>query len=169
MVAAYEKGITIMTNIRLIAVGAVVAAGAAGTAALTTGTATAGTPTSGSFTVRAHHGSDTNIDLGKSGFSAGDQDLFTGALTRDGKHVGALTGQCTTVHVGRTADQLCTFDLTLGASQIATSGAVRAGQAGPGTFTLPIVGGTGRYRHAGGQITVTASNGATIPITVSLR
>jgi allene oxide cyclase-like protein len=162
-----------MTSIRSITTGAVagaIAAAALGAVVLTAGTASARTPESGTFTVRAHQGTDTNLDQGKPGFSAGDQDLFTGLLTRKGEHVGRVTGTCTTVSVGATAaNQLCEFDLQFGSSQIATSGAVRAGQAGPGTFHLPIVGGTGRYRHARGQIAVTATNGSSFPITVSLR
>jgi Dirigent-like protein len=162
-----------MTSTRSIVAGTVltVVAAGGGTFIATTGTAAAAsTPASGTFTVRAHHGGDTNIDLGKPGFSAGDQDLFHTSLTRNGRQVGRLTGSCTTVSVtASNDDQLCEFDLTFGTSQIATSGAVRAGQAGPGTFRLPIVGGTGRYRHARGQITVAASNGPVFPIRVSLR
>jgi hypothetical protein len=169
---AQEEEVITMTRIRSISTGVVagtIAAAAVGAVALTTGTASARTPASGTFTVRAHHGGDTNIDLGKPGFSAGDQDLFHTSLTRNGRQVGRLTGSCTTISVtASNDDQLCEFDLTFGTSQIATSGAVRAGQAGPGTFRLPIVGGTGRYRHAHGQITVTASNGPVLPITVSL-
>ena len=68
-----------MTTINTIITGAsLVAAGAAAAATLAaTGTASAGTAaSSGTFTVRAHHGSATSIDLGKTGFSAGDEDLL---------------------------------------------------------------------------------------------
>ena len=137
------------------------------------GSASAGTTPAdraGSFTVRAHHGTDSSLDLGKAGFSAGDQDLFTGALTRNGKHAGRLVGSCTTVRVGRsTADQLCEFVLHLGRAQITASGSVSSTQRGPGTFALPVLGGTGRFQGAAGQIAVTATNGRTFPITVSLR
>jgi D-alanyl-D-alanine carboxypeptidase len=156
------------------AVVAVLAAGVGTLAGLTAvDSASAGTPSaaaSGSFTVRAHHGTDSSVDLGKTGFSAGDQDLFTGALTRHGKHVGRVVGTCTTVRVGRsTADQLCEFVLHLGAAQITATGSVSSTQHGPGTFALPVVGGTGRYRDAHGQIAVIATNGKSFPITVSLH
>jgi hypothetical protein len=161
-----------MSTARSIIAAAGLAAAAAATVAVvtTTSSAAAGTPSSGTFTVHAHHLSDTNVDLGKPGFSAGDQDVFVDRLGRDGQNVGWLAGSCTTVRVGRSsADQLCEFVLHLGTSQITSSGAVRAGQNGPGTFTVPILGGTGRYRGAVGQIAITAANGnSAVPITVSL-
>jgi hypothetical protein len=153
----------------LIAVGvAGVAAATAGTVVVA-GTASASTPASGTFTVRAHHQSDTHLDLGTKGFGAGDQDLFTGPLTRGGRRVGWLAGSCTVARVGRnSADQLCEFVLHLGAAQITAEGAVRAGQNGPGLFTLPVLGGTGRYRGASGQVAVTPTDGPSLPIKVSL-
>jgi hypothetical protein len=168
-----------MNTIRSTIAAAAVLAGSVGTVAAltTTDSATAGTSGGSSaaagradFTVRAHQGSDTSIDNGKDGFSAGDQDLFAGALTRDGKHVGRMVGTCQTARVGSTtADQLCEFVLHLGHGQITASGSVSSAAKGPGTFTLAILGGTGRYRDAAGQIAVTATNGKTFPIRVSLR
>ena len=162
-----------MSTIRTLITGATVVGAGAGAAAVlaATGSASAGTAAaSGSFTVRAQHGSDASLDLGASGFSAGDQDLFTGALTRHGHHAGRLVGTCTTVRAGgSTADQLCEFVLKLGRGQITASGTVSSGQSGPGTFVLPILGGTGPYHDAGGQIAVTATNGSSFPIQVSLR
>jgi hypothetical protein len=152
---------------------AVLAAGVGTIAALTTtDAASAGTASarSTSFTLKSHQGTDTNVDLGDTGFSAGDQDYFTGALTRGGKHVGRLVGSCATARVGAsTADQLCEFTLHLGKAQITAIGSVSSTQSGPGTFVLPIVGGTGRYDSAAGQIAVTATSGKTFPIAVSVR
>ena len=180
-----------MNSIRSLITGAtVVAAGAGAAAALAvTGSAAAGTatgtatgtapatapgtataPSAGSFTLRAHHGSDASLDLGAKGFSAGDQDLFAGPLTRKGHAAGRFVGTCTMARVGhKSADQLCEFVLHLAHGQITASGTVRAGQGGPGTFALAILGGTGRYRAAAGQIAVTPSNGASFPIAVDLR
>ncbi|HEY3528877.1 MAG TPA: hypothetical protein VGK78_06985 [Nocardioides sp.] len=165
-----------MSTIRNLITGVtVVAAGAGATAVLvSTGTASAGTVASSarssatSFTVRVHRGAGTDIDLGRSGFSAGDEDLVVAPLTRGGHHVGRLVGNCTTVRVATTADQLCEFVLHLGRGQITASGALRAGRSGPGTFALPILGGTGRYLGAGGQIAVSSSSGGSFPIQVSL-
>lgn len=151
------------------ACGATVAAGAVVALAMT-GTASASTPpTTGTFTLTAHNGSEANIDLGRRGFGAGDEDLIVSSLTYKRQPVGRLVGNCTAVRVGRTsADSLCEFVLHLGASQLTASGTVRAGRNGPGTFTLPILGGTGRYRSAGGIIAVTATNTSTVPISVSV-
>jgi hypothetical protein len=149
--------------------GTATATAAIAIALATTGSAAASTLGSGTFTVRAHHGSETNVDLGPKGFSAGDEDLTVSPLTAKGHQVGRLVGNCTTARAGRTSvDELCEFVLRIGTSQLTAAGTVRAGQRGPGTFTLPILGGTGRYRGAGGTIAVSAGNGSTIPITVSL-
>lgn len=168
-----------MNTIRsAFAAAAVLAAGVGSVVAVTTtDSASAGTAHGGAaperqtvFTVQTHQGTDAGIDLGKTGFSAGDQDLFTGSVDRHGSRVGHLVGSCTTARVGRsTADQLCEFVLRLGHAQITASGSVSSTAKGPGTFALPIVGGTGRYGGARGQITVTATNGNTVPITISLR
>jgi hypothetical protein len=162
-----------MSTIRSLIAGAAVVSTAAGIGLglAATGSASAGTAaTSGSFLLHAHNATESNIDLGKGGFSAGDQDLMVASLARQGKAVGRLVGNCTTVRVGKaSADQLCEFVLHFGKGQITASGTVRSGQAGPGTFVLPILGGTGRYQGATGQIAVTATNGKSIPIQVTLR
>jgi hypothetical protein len=121
------------------------------------------------FSVRISSGSDKTLDLGRPGFSVGDQDLFTGTIVRDGTHVGHMVGRCTTARVGATtADQVCEWTLSFGDGQISAFGVVVSGQQGPGTFVLPIVGGTRRYAMAAGQLKITASDGA-IPVRVGLR
>ena len=151
-----------------LALGATAFAGALATVVSAT-SASAGTPAGGTFTVIAHHHSESNIDLGRRGFSPGDVDLFTDVLGRGGETVGWLTGSCRVVRVGRSnADQLCEFDIALGPDQLTTTGQVRATHGGPRTFTLPITGGTGRYRGASGEMTITATDGPSLPITISL-
>jgi hypothetical protein len=121
------------------------------------------------FTVHAHQRSATHLDLGRPGVSAGDEDLISGVLTRNGARVGLLAGSCRAVRYRQHgAVQLCEFDLRFGSAQIASAGVVVAGATGPGTFSLPISGGTGRYLGASGQIAVTATSGAALPITVTL-
>jgi hypothetical protein len=121
------------------------------------------------FTVHARNGADTTIDAGRKDFSAGDDDLGTMHLMRAGKSVGWGATDCLTVHVGQShAVQLCTFALHFGKGQIVATGAVRSGQQGPGTFSLAITGGTGRYRNAQGEVLVTATSGNSVPITVEL-
>lgn len=161
-----------MYTIRTFVTGVAVVAAGAGSAAVlaSTGTASAGTAgqSARSFTLVAHHGSDSSIDLGRTGFSAGDEDLFVSPLTRGGTRVGRLVGSCTVVRAARTADQLCEFVLHLGRGQITASGTVRAGQGGPTGFVLPILGGSGRYAGAAGQLSVTPTSGGNLPVQVSL-
>jgi hypothetical protein len=148
-----------------------VAGAGASVALLSGGTASAGTTASSAhtFTVRVHHGSDASIDLGATGFSAGDEDLFVSPVTRAGKPDGRVVGTCTTMRVARTADQLCEFVLHLRGGQITASGTFRSGQSGPGTFQLPILGGTGRYAAASGSLAVSPTSGSSFPIQVTLR
>jgi allene oxide cyclase-like protein len=122
-----------------------------------------------SFTVVAHHLSDTTVDNGRKGFSAGDYDVHTDRLTQSGHRVGWDTGNCLTTRVGaKSSDQTCEFVLHLKHGQIDASGAVRSGRGGPGTFPLAIAGGTGRYADARGEIKITATNGP-VPIAVQVR
>ena len=156
-----------MTTKRTKMIGAV--AGTAVAVAVPMFGAAASTPTTSSFTVWAHHVSDSSLDLGHTGISAGDQDLFLDRLTRGGHAVGQLVGSCTAVAVGQSGvDELCEFVLRFGSAQLTAAGTVHAGPQGPGTFTLPVVGGSGGYRGASGQIEVTATDSSTLPITVSL-
>ena len=157
------------TSIATLAV--VVGVGATVAASTTIGPASAHPATTARrFTVHMHPGHETNLDLGKSGFSAGDQDLMTGSVSGPGKHHGRVAGSCTTLRVGaKTADQLCEFDLRFRDGEIVTRGAVTSTQSGPGTFRLAIVGGTGAYQKAAGQIKVTATDGSAIPVVVRLR
>jgi hypothetical protein len=143
------------------------AAAAAATVPALLGSAAAAAPNE--FTVHAVHGADTTIDAGRTGFSSGDDELATMHLVRAGKAVGWGVTECRTVHVGRQlAEQLCTFALHFGKGQIVATGAVGSGQQGPGTFSLAITGGTGRFRDAQGELLVTATNGGSVPITVEL-
>jgi len=121
-----------------------------------------------SFTVRAHHGTESDLDLGASGFSAGDQSLFVAPLTRSGHAYGRLVGSCTTVRAQATADQLCEFVLHMPQGQITASGTFRSGPAGPGSYSLPVLGGTGRYQRASGQINITSTRTASFPIQIVL-
>lgn len=147
------------------------AAAATVTAALAVPLLTGSAAASGGaqFTVYAVHSSDTSVDAGKPGFSAGDMDVNSAQLIQGGRSAGWETGSCLTTFVGAThADQICHFVLVLNGGQIVADGAVRGGPQGPGTFTLAIVGGTGSYRQARGEIQVTPTAGSRVPFTVSV-
>jgi hypothetical protein len=112
---------------------------------------------------------ETNIDLGKKGFSQGDQELVALDLFRDGKKIGEAGNLCQFVRVTKaSATDLCQVDMSLPKGQITAGGLVTSTPAGPGTFFLAITGGTGAYRTAHGQVKVTATATNEVPITLYL-
>ena len=112
---------------------------------------------------------ETNLDLGKKGFSQGDQEVVALNLFRDGKKTGEAGNLCQFVRVTKaSATDLCQVDMSLPAGQITSSGLVRSTPAGPGTFFLAITGGTGAYQTAHGQVKITATSTNEVPITLYL-
>lgn len=116
------------------------------------------TSTATTLRVVAHRASDQTIDLGRKGFSAGDEDLSVARLTSGGRRVGTFSTICTTVAVGSKATQLCTQSFQLAHGDIEASGAVTSTQAGPSPFDWAITGGTGDYRAARGSVHVIPGN-----------
>ena len=112
---------------------------------------------------------ESSVDLGKKGFSQGDQELVALNLFRDGKKIGEAGNLCQFVRVTRaSAADLCQVDMSLPAGQITAHGLVTSTPAGPGTFFLAITGGTGAYQTAHGQVKITATATNEVPITVYL-
>jgi hypothetical protein len=112
---------------------------------------------------------ETNVDLGKKGFSQGDQELVALNLFRDGKKIGEAGNLCQFVRVTKaSATDLCQVDMSLPAGQITTGGLVTNTPPGPGTFFLAITGGTGAYQTAHGQVKITATTTNQVPITLYL-
>jgi hypothetical protein len=117
----------------------------------------------------AKGGQETSIDLGKKGFSQGDQEIVALSLFRDGKRVGEAGNLCQFVRVTKaSATDLCQVDMSLPQGQLTAHGLVRSTPAGPGTFYLAITGGTGAYQSAHGQVKVTATTTSKVPITLYL-
>jgi len=112
---------------------------------------------------------DLNLDFGKKGFSAGDQEVVADRLFRGGKRVGEDGGVCQTVRATQaSAAQQCVLTLSLPKGQITTQGLVTSTPAGPGTFVLAITGGTGAYKTAHGHMEVTATSTGEVPLTLHL-
>jgi len=112
---------------------------------------------------------ESSIDLGKKGFSQGDQELVALNLFRDGKKIGEAGNLCQFVRVTKaSATDLCQVDMSLPAGQITSGGLVRSTPAGPGTFFLAITGGTGAYQTAHGQVKITATSTNEVPVTLYL-
>ena len=100
----------------------------------------------------------TELDLGKKGFSQGDQTILAYQLFMNGKMVGLLGAACTVVHAagptpGPESHTQCmaTFDLPKGQVTAQAMFPFTILQRAP----FAITGGTGAYRDAGGQGTVT--------------
>lgn len=93
--------------------------------------------------------SGKSVDVGKSGPSRGDYDLFKETLAdQAGVEVGSDRGTCLH-HVGGIACELF-FDV-VGRGTIQTEGFISNGQA---EGSLAITGGTGEFAGAGGHLTV---------------
>lgn len=119
------------------------------------------------FTLRMHSVKDGNVDNKPTGFSAGDDELQATRLTQAGKAVGWETGDCLATSRGKSsADEVCRFIFHIGQGEIVSTGAVRSGKGGPGTFVLAITGGTGPYVGAQGEVSVTAVSHGGVPVTI---
>jgi hypothetical protein len=134
------------------AIGATLVAGT-----LFAATAAGGSSNASTIRVFQHDTSQANLDLGATGESAGDQFLFAGDAfkRKGGTQIGRAAGTCTTMSTGAAGEVLCVVSFSLRDGQIATQGLfVAADLFGGKTLTYPISGGTGRYRHARGEVSV---------------
>lgn len=112
-------------------------------------------------------------DNGRRGPTAGDERTFSQALTEDGKPVGRLDGSTTVVtSAGGLEHRVGTIQFTLTGGTIVASGVYSAA---PGVFVpkggvvRPIVGGTGKYLRATGQVTQTSIAGGEIRNVLEIR
>jgi hypothetical protein len=94
---------------------------------------------------------DPNIDVGAPGLSLGDQVVFSGDLLRDGEAVGRVGVVCTFVSTqnAERVEAQCPGTASLPDGQITIQGVIVNRSL---NFTLPIVGGSGRYDRAQGQV-----------------
>jgi hypothetical protein len=95
------------------------------------------------------------------GPSLGDSNVFSETITQNGKNVGLAGGICTTIKVttkaGKvaTVTQQCVVTASLPKGQLTFQGIATFTNTGPVTTpTFAITGGTGAYRTARGDITV---------------
>jgi hypothetical protein len=142
-----------MKSIRLgvlasaVAAGVAVALGSLGSAAATTGHDRHGA----TFTLVERTTASTSVDTDRSGGeSVGDMSVFESDFLAGGKKVGTVEGFCIII-----SDTLWDCQAT---GSLAGGGIRSAGRfdVTAETNTVAIVGGTGIYGNAGGQITITA-------------
>ncbi|HWC36300.1 MAG TPA: hypothetical protein VG650_15950 [Mycobacteriales bacterium] len=155
-----------MTSKRTVVLGAGLTAITAAVATpLLAGSAAASAHT---FSLRMHSVQDGNVDNKPAGFSAGDDELQKTRLTEAGKTVGWETGDClATSRTKTSATEICRFIFHVGSGELVSTGAIRSGKGGPGTFVLAITGGTGEYVGAQGEARVTAVSHGSVPVTIT--
>lgn len=116
---------------------------------------------------------EADLDLGAEGPSIGDRFVFGDDVFRDGHKVGELGGECTVVRFAPdpvpagqepiSATVNCIATVRLPDGQATLQGLVTfSEEAGP-SFDIAITGGTGAYRTAHGQATVTESEDENAP------
>jgi len=93
----------------------------------------------------------TNLDLGAPGPSVGDQQIISMDVFKGDKRVGESHVVCTSVRAGIVQ---CDNVTSLPGGQIVATGLVTDAQEEQSPFTQAITGGTGYYRNAHGQLTV---------------
>jgi hypothetical protein len=135
-----------------VGAGIVAVAAAAGTFAIA-GPAGSAAPR-GTMSLYEHDTSQTQIDLGDKGAGPGDQFVFAGDVfdRKGGTKLGRAGGSCTTASPTET---FCTVLLKLRGGQIVSEGfGDTAAIFGGKTVASPIIGGSGKYRHARGYMSV---------------
>jgi ABC-type Na+ efflux pump permease subunit len=110
---------------------------------------------------------EADLDLGATGPSVGDRFVFSDDVSRGSKHVGILGGECTVtrlepvpVPAGQeptSAIVNCVVTVQLSKGQLTLQGLVNFSEQAGSSFTVAITGGTGAYRTAHGEATVTES------------
>ena len=123
-------------------------------------------------------GLDTHIESGRPD-GVGDQDLFSDDLRdRAGKVAGRNSSVCITTSpfggdpnrpLAQRGANLCTIGFALKDGKITVSGIVTDDDFASGGITLPIVGGTGKYRGATGQLETKFAPTFTDPATLTFR
>jgi hypothetical protein len=111
------------------------------------------------------------IDLGAPGASAGDQQIITMDVFAGSKRVGESHVVCTVVRVDPTSKASiaqCDNVTSLPGGQLAASGVVTSAQEEQTPFVQAITGGTGAYRNAHGQLTVSEAGPQPATLTFQL-
>jgi hypothetical protein len=131
-----------------VLVGGAVSASAAPTAA----TAAGGKGTVLRYDIAFRPLPENVVDVGAPGFGIGDMLVFQDRILDHGRQVGVQGGACTITALlaGGHFQTHCVGTVSLPAGQIAFQGLVTDAP----DKHLAVVGGTGRYRDAGGELTV---------------
>jgi hypothetical protein len=105
------------------------------------------------FRVTAAVTQESQIDLGATGPSLGDEIVFSGPLLQGANQVGHQGAVCTTVSLqGQQEEAQCVATYSFGGGQITAQALVILGS--PAPYEVAITGGTGKYEGATGEIHV---------------
>jgi hypothetical protein len=116
-----------------------------------------------------HSGPTKYVDIGKKGFSVGDAFTFSEAVDRHGKKVGVAGGSCTIVAVTKTSSsQQCAITAVLSRGQFTVEGIAKYSGNSSAAVHYAITGGTGAYRTARGQVSITPVSDSSDRIAVDL-
>jgi hypothetical protein len=115
----------------------------------------------------AHDQTDTSVDVGRKGFSAGDQEVSTLKLSGDATGRGTITCQAMSVS-RKKAVQQCSGTFSLAGGTVTFFGPTIAGHNGPAPFDWAVTGGTGAYSQATGALHVVPGN-RTVHMTLQLQ
>jgi hypothetical protein len=98
---------------------------------------------------------ETNVDDGATGESAGDRFVFASDLFKGDENVGDEAGECVIARIVErvAATANCAATLSLRGGQITLQGLVAFSDQTE-SFTVAVTGGTGRYREADGEMTI---------------
>jgi dirigent-like protein len=105
------------------------------------------------------------VDAGASGPSAGDQQVVAGTLTKGSTKAGRFGFICEFLTTGAKADEQCDGTGRLSRGSITVSGFSRQSDT---EHTWAVVGGTGVYRDATGQVRIHDVNDTTSDVTIEL-
>jgi hypothetical protein len=116
-----------------------------------------------SFTLDVRFGVDPFIDVGAAGPSVGDIRVLDDRLLRSGRHVGRDGGSCVVTNASR-PEAACTVTFKLPRGTIAGQWLNRP----PARKAIAVIGGTGIYRRARGQMIVFERSSARGTVTFRL-
>jgi hypothetical protein len=118
--------------------------------------------------VTSHDRTNARVDVGRKGFSAGDEDVSSMTLSVDGKPAGHGTITCKAMRVSRkSADEQCSGVLSLNDGTVTFFGLNTSRYGAPPPFDWAVTGGTGAYSQATGYLHVIPGN-RTVHMTLNL-
>jgi Allene oxide cyclase barrel like domain len=122
---------------------------------------------------------EAELDLGASGPSVGDRFVFSDNVFRGDRQVGVLGTECVVVWLEpnpvpegqepTSARVNCVGTIQLPKGQLTLQGLVTFSEQSGDRFTVAITGGTGAYRTAHGEATITSSEDENAPAGLRLK